>query len=205
MNITKLSRALMGTAAAGLVLAGCGAATETAPTGAGAPGSSSAGQTAHNDADIAFAQGMAVHHQQAVEMAELAAGRSQNPQLLDLAARIGAAQGPEIETMNAWLEEWGAEMPAGRMGQGGMEGMEGMEGMGGMMTPEQMTQLEQASGAEFDRLFLEMMTEHHMGAVEMAQTELAEGSDPRATELAQTIIDTQQDEISEMEGLLTQV
>ncbi len=197
MNVTKLSRALVGTAVAGLVLAGCGAATETAPTGAGAPGSSGVGQSAHNDADIAFTQGMTVHHQQAVEMAELAAGRSENPQLLDLAARIGAAQGPEIDTMNAWLAEWGAETPTG--------GMDGMGGMGGMMTPEQMTQLEQTSGAEFDRLFLEMMTEHHMGAVEMAQAELADGSDPRATELAQMIIDTQQAEISEMEGLLTQL
>jgi uncharacterized protein (DUF305 family) len=82
--------------------------------------------------------------------------------------------------------------------------MGGMEGMGGMMTPEQMTALEQASGPEFDRMFLEMMVEHHRGAVEMAQTELDEGADPEAQALAQQIIDTQQAEITEMESLLQQ-
>ncbi len=105
-------------------------------------------------------------------------------------------------TTEAVISEIKEDRPEPAMGGGGMSGM---GGMGGMMTPEQMTQLEQTSGAEFDRLFLEMMTEHHMGAVEMAQAELADGSDPRATELAQTIIDTQQAEISEMEGLLTQL
>ena len=73
-----------------------------------------------------------------------------------------------------------------------------------MMTPDQMDQLGQADGAGFDRLFLQLMTEHHRGAIEMAQTELAQGADPRATQLAQTIIDTQRPEITEMETLLTQ-
>lgn len=206
MKITKLTSALTGAAVVGLALAGCAAGTDTTPPGAASSSSTSVQQTtAHNEADVSFAQGMTVHHQQAVEMAELVATRSQNPQVIDLAARIGAAQGPEIETLNSWLEEWGADVPSA--GMGGLGGMDhgGTGGMGGMMTPEQMTRLEQASGPAFDRLFLEMMTEHHAGAVEMARTELAEGSDPRATGLAQTIIDTQQAEIDEMAQLITQI
>ena len=74
-----------------------------------------------------------------------------------------------------------------------------------MMTPEQMGQLDQAAGAGFDRLFLQLMIEHHRGAIEMAQAELDQGADPRATQLAQTIIDTQRAEITEMETLLTQI
>ena len=206
----NLARLLTATAIASFALAGCASGTEPAPAGSGTSGSSSsaAAQGESNDADVAFAQGMIVHHRQAVEMAELAAGRTDNPQVLDLAARIGAAQEPEIATLTGWLQEWGAEMPA-EGGTGGMSGMDhsgmgGMEGMGGMMTPEQMTALDQASGPDFDRMFLEMMVEHHRGAVEMAQTELDEGAAPDAQALAQQIIDTQQAEITEMESLLTQ-
>ncbi|MBW0109202.1 DUF305 domain-containing protein, partial [Pseudonocardia sp. KRD-182] len=191
------ARLLAATAVAGLALAGCASGADTAAPGSTGSGSSTAAaQTTQNDADVTFAQGMIPHHRQAVEMAELAAGRSENPEVLDLAARIGAAQGPEIETMTGWLQEWGAEVPAeGDMGDmGGMAGMGSGEGMGGMMTPEQMQGLEQATGAAFDRMFLEMMVGHHRSAVEMAQVELDEGADPEALALAQTIIDTQQAE-----------
>jgi uncharacterized protein (DUF305 family) len=71
-----------------------------------------------------------------------------------------------------------------------------------MMSDQQMQQLEQASGAEFDRLFLQRMTEHHNGAIAMANTELATGQNPEAKALAQQIVDAQQAEIGEMQGLL---
>lgn len=210
MNSSTVARLLTGAAVTGLVLAGCGGDTDDGTaTGPGSAGSSSAPATAqgeHNPADVAFAQGMIPHHRQAVEMAEQAASRTENPEVLDLAARIGAAQGPEIAIMTGWLQEWGAEVPEpGAMD--GMSGMDGMDrgGMGGMMTPEEMTQLGQASGAAFDRMFLEMMSEHHRGAVEMAQVELDDGSDPEAMQLAQNIVDTQQAEITEMEELLQQL
>ncbi|MGI9002467.1 MAG: DUF305 domain-containing protein [Pseudonocardia sp.] len=192
MNTTRLSRVLAGAAVAGLVLTGCGGGTATSA------GSSTAAATqgVQNDADVQFVQGMVPHHRQAVEMAALAAGRSQNPQVLDLAVRIGRAQEPEIATMTAWLQEWGVEGGRGGMDHGGMSGM---------MTPAQMQQLRQASGVAFDRMFLQMMTEHHRGAVEMAERELGEGADPAAKQLAQTIIDTQQGEIAEMEALLQQL
>lgn len=203
---TTLARLLAGAAIAAAALSGCATETHsTAPAAGSAPGATQGEVT---DADVAFAQGMIPHHRQAVEMAELAAGRTENPQVLDLAARIGGAQEPEIAIMTSWLQEWGADVPAEDDAMGGMDhsGMDhgGMAGMGGMMTPEQMTALEQTSGAEFDRMFLQMMVEHHRGAVEMAQTELADGTDPDALALAQEIADAQQAEITEMESLLQQ-
>lgn len=205
-----LARLLAGAVIAGLVLTGCASGAATS-AGSAAPGASSASADGQqNDADVSFVQGMIPHHRQAVEMADLVAGRSENAGVIDLAARIGSGQQPEIDTMTGWLQQWGAEVPSDGGGMGGMGrmdhgGMGGAGGMDGMMTPEQMQGLTTASGPAFDRIFLELMAEHHRGAVEMAQVELQDGADPGALALAQTIIDTQQDEIAEMETLLKQV
>lgn len=205
MNINSLSRLLAGAAIAALALAGCGTGTSTGPAaGTPSPTTAAPAPAAHNQADVTFAQGMIPHHQQAVAMADLATGRAQHPQVHDLAARIKKAQDPEIATMTGWLREWGAAAPTTAMG--GMDhGNMDQGAMTGMMSPEQTGQLEQAKGAAFDRLFLELMTEHHRGAIEMAKTEIARGADPRATQLAKAIIDAQQGEITEMTTLLSQV
>ncbi|MCA1670732.1 MAG: DUF305 domain-containing protein, partial [Actinobacteria bacterium] len=123
---------------------------------------------------------------------------AQSSQVEDLAQRIERAQGPEIATMTQWLQQWGAEVPSTTPGQGGMGHGEGM------MSPEQMNQLGHGSGAEFDRMFLQMMIQHHEGAITMARAELADGQNPAAKQLAQQIIDTQQAEIQEMQALLAQ-
>lgn len=158
--------------------------------------------TTFSDADVAFARDMVPHHRQAIGMAQLAEGRAEDPRVLDLAARIEAAQGPEIDVLTGWLAEWGAD---GGMGHrdGDMGHMGG--GSGGMMSPGDMQALMAASGAEFDRLFLEQMIEHHAGAVDMARTEIAEGRNAEAIALAETIRDTQTAEIQEMEQLLTEL
>ncbi|MBA2283137.1 MAG: DUF305 domain-containing protein [Acidimicrobiia bacterium] len=153
----------------------------------------------HNDADIAFAQGMIPHHQQAVEMAQLATDRGEDERVLDLAARIEAAQAPEIEEMSGWLEAWGEDVPSGGA-HGGEHG--GGDTGSGMMTTEEMASLESAAGADFDRMFLEMMIGHHDGAIEMADTQAVEGEFPDAVELAQRIMTTQQSEIEEMQAVL---
>lgn len=174
------------------LLAGCGGDD----AGGGDDSSDTTGAAAgaeFNDADVVFAQGMIPHHRQAVEMAELAETRAESPEVLDLAERIKAAQDPEIEQMQGWLEDWGEETP------GAMEGMDDGEGM---MSAGDMTALEDASGAEFDEMFLTMMIEHHEGAIDQAETELADGKATDATELAQAIIDAQEAEIEEMQGLL---
>lgn len=152
-----------------------------------------------NEADVAFAQGMIPHHVQAIEMAELASDRAESDEVKDLAARIEAGQGPEIEVMTGWLQSWGEPVEPD-----GMDGMDGMDhgGMSGMMSDEDMTALADADGADFDRQFLEMMAEHHRGAIEMAEVELDEGESPDALQLAQLIMDTQTEEIVEIEELL---
>jgi uncharacterized protein (DUF305 family) len=114
----------------------------------------------HNDADIAFVRGMIPHHEQAVEMSQLAADRAASPQVKQLAATIERAQAPEIEQMRGFLEAWGVEEDSS---MGGMH--HGGSGMPGMMSGQQMSGLDQANGAAFDRMFLQMMVMHHEGAV----------------------------------------
>ncbi|EID52394.1 DUF305 domain-containing protein [Saccharomonospora xinjiangensis] len=207
----SLIQAALATAAATMVAAvaaGCsGGGDEGAhQQGDPAPRTSSiaqAQQESHNQADLTFVQGMIPHHEGAIEMADLAETRTDNPEILDLAERIRQAQGPEIEQMRGWLDAWGAaEMPGpghdqehGRHGQGHHEEMPGMGA-------EDMERLGNASGAEFDRLFLELMVEHHQGAVDMSRTVLSEGSSPEVKDLAQRIIDSQEAEIEDMRSLL---
>ena len=150
---------------------------------------------------MTFAQGMLPHHQQAVEMAQLATDRAADPRVQDLATRIEAAQAPEIETLSGWLEAWGTEAgSSGGRGHGGMDHGD----TGGMMSDEDMAALAYVSGAEFDRMFLAMMTAHHEGAVQQAVTEIADGENPDALAMAEEIRDTQNAEISEMQQLLAE-
>jgi uncharacterized protein (DUF305 family) len=169
----------------------------------------------HNDADVAFAQMMIPHHGQAIEMAALAPDRAESPQIRDLAARIQGAQDPEIELMTGWLEEWGEDVPAVGGGHSmddgtGSTGPMGGEPMGddpmaeGMMDEAAMTGLEAASGAAFDRMFAEMMIQHHQGAVDMANAEIENGQFPEAIALAEAIVEAQEAEISEMQAFLAQ-
>jgi len=163
-------------------------------------------QTAeHNEADVSFAQEMIRHHSQAIEMAQLAGDRAERPEVKDLAARVEAAQGPEIATLEGWLGDWGEDLPSDGMDMDGMD-MEGMDMEGtGMMTDEEMSMLESASGAAFDRLFLEMMIRHHAGAIDMAEAQLRDGQYPDALEMAQEIKDAQEAEVAEMEALLAEL
>jgi uncharacterized protein (DUF305 family) len=168
-----------------------------------APASSAQAAGDHNADDVTFAQQMVPHHSQALDMAKLVPSRSTNPKVVDLASRIAKAQDPEIQQMQSWLTSWGA----GMSGMPGMthESMPGMSGsMPGMMSDDDMKKLEAAKGADFDKMWLDMMIKHHQGAVEMAKTELSKGSNADAKALAQKIIDAQQAEITEMRGLLTQ-
>ncbi len=202
----KRSRALgsAAAAAAAVLIAGCGKPDENTNHAPAAPSNAeqsqhpNSEQGTHNQADVTFLQGMIPHHEQAIEMSRPAAENSQSEQVKDLAEQIQAAQGPEIETMSGWLRDWGVPGSQSGMDHGGMNMGEGM------MSPEQMQRLERARGAQFDQMFLTMMIEHHQGAVTMARTELDNGQNPEATQLAQQIIDSQQAEIDTMNNLLEQ-
>lgn len=161
-----------------------------------APVTPSGTASAHNQADITFASSMVPHHQQAIEMADLALRRAASADVKKLATQIKGAQDPEIATMTGWLTSWGAApMPSGDHDMGGMS-------MDGMMSTEEMAALEDASGSSFDRMWLQLMIKHHEGAVTMARTQLSQGQSPDAKTLAQAVIDGQTKEIATMTDLL---
>lgn len=182
--------------AGGLALAACSGGESSSLADSAA--SSIPADATFNAADITFAQEMVPHHEQAVEMAQMVPARSSNSDVIALANRIEAAQEPEIGTLTGWLEDWGVDT-----GDDGMAGMDHSgSGMSGMMSDEDMSALNEATGVEFDRMWLEMMLEHHTGAVGMAQTEISDGEDTDAIALAEDIKSSQSAEIAEMEQLL---
>ena len=176
-------------------LAACGSDESSSDTTTAA-GESPAVQL--NDADIEFAQGMIAHHEQAIEMSEMALdpNTGASAEVVDLATRIKAAQDPEIEQMTAWLNAAGQSIT--------MDTSDGhdMSSMEGMMSVEEMDELASLTGTEFDQRWLAMMIEHHEGAVSQAETVKANGSNPDVLALADEIIAAQQAEIQEMQALL---
>ncbi|MDW5327964.1 DUF305 domain-containing protein [Plantactinospora sp. KLBMP9567] len=203
MRSVVLTAAAIGAVA---VTAACGGdghgSGHTAERPAATATSAPVSTTGHNQADIAFAQGMIPHHRQAVQMVELAERRAGDPQVKSLAGKIKTAQQPEIDQMTAWLREWGAPTASPSVGGHSMHGIAPGDAMPGMMTAEDMTAMERASGNEFDRMFLEMMIRHHQGAVQMASTEMEQGQNPAAKSLAEKIKADQTAEISQMRNLL---
>ena len=207
--------------ASALALAGCG--TSGAQEGAGtdaetaAPAASESAATStgaasgepiaaeHNDADVMFAQMMLPHHEQAVEMSEMLLAKDDVPaEVAEFAQRVIDAQGPEIERMNDMLTAWEAEPLADAEDMDGMDHGSGA-GMSGMMSEEDMSALEDAQGTGAAQLYLEQMTVHHEGAVEMAQEQIEQGQNPQAVELARQVVADQEAEIAEMEQMLQEL
>ncbi|MBB5625612.1 DUF305 domain-containing protein [Sphaerisporangium krabiense] len=144
--------------------------------------------------DVMFAQMMIPHHRQAVEMAGLAASRTAGAEVKRLAERIEAAQEPEITAMSGWLADW--DMPVAHdMASMGHD-------MQGMMSDGDMRRLKGMSGTAFDRAFLQMMIEHHEGAISMAEQERTAGSFAPARTMAASIVESQKAEIATMRRLL---
>ncbi|SFE94321.1 Uncharacterized conserved protein, DUF305 family [Blastococcus tunisiensis] len=196
----RLVRIAGGLLAGIAVLGGCsGAADGTAADSTTSADSAASVSDQFNDADVAFAQGMIPHHEGALMMAEMALERASDPRVRDLAERIQAGQDPEIELMTGWLEEWGALVESS--GMGGMDHGSGggmdhrSEGMGDMP----------AAGPDFDVMWMQSMIEHHDGAVIMAQIEIDDGENEEAIDLARLIVETQNDEINQMQQLLNEL
>ncbi|WP_312182858.1 DUF305 domain-containing protein [Arthrobacter sp.] len=190
--------------AAAILLAGCGADTSAPDSGPAAesnmPGmdhhdnADSTDAADHNGADTMFAQMMLPHHEQAILMSDMMlAKEGLEPQVVELATKIKAAQGPEIQKMEEWLAAWDQPWAP-------MEGHSMM--MDGMLSEEDLATLDQAQGTEATKLFLTQMIEHHEGAVEMAEEEVAGGTNADAVKLAEAIVADQNSEIAEMQDLL---
>jgi uncharacterized protein (DUF305 family) len=200
--------ALSGALAGVLLLSACGGdstdTTANSTTGGDAGSSSSTTDKADfNDADVAFVTGMTPHHAQAVEMSDLVLDSDPSAEVAALAERIKAAQTPEIAELEEMLEHFGAEDVSGG-GHGGDHGGDAA-GHGGMMSEQDLQALDDATGPDASRLYLEAMLAHHRGAIEAAETELAEGTYADALDLAERIKADQAAEITEMEQLLTQL
>lgn len=189
------TRAIAAAAAIIVALAGCaqtGGSDDMSEMDHGSTSPSASTGAEFNDADVMFAAMMIPHHQQAVEMsAILLAKDGVDAEVADLARGIQDAQGPEIETMQGWLDDWGADASE----HADMSG-------GGMLSEEQLAALEAADGPEASRLYVEQMIAHHEGAVAMAQDEVDAGRAPDAVALAERIVTTQTAEIERMQGML---
>lgn len=175
----------------------------------------------HNAEDVAFAHHMIPHHAQALSLVDLLRDRDVDAELVTLAEGMRETQTEEIEQFADWLDEWDEPVPPtmrdhvhaghgpGRPSDGLRElerrgpGPDGMGGMAGMLTYEDFRELEDAEDdATFTRLWLEAMIEHHEGAVEMAEEEVAEGRHRPTVELAESIASSQRDEIETMQEML---
>ncbi len=171
---------------------------ESTPAGDTAVPGSNPAAGAFSDADVEFAQGMIPHHEQAIEMSEIALDPTTGaaPAIVDLATRIQAAQDPEIELMRGWLTAWAQPLQ--------METSDGhdMSSMEGMMSADELDALAVMTGAEFDARWLEMMIEHHRGAIAMAEDVGNASGNADVLALAAEIIAAQQAEIAEMVSLL---
>ncbi len=190
--------------------ASCRSAARVDPTPAivqpGAPGQPShvIGAAAARDlsqvqyigADIKFMQGMIGHHAQALEMVELLKTRSASGDVKKLALRIELSQDDEIKMMQAWLEVRGQQVP----NRNAMH-MHGATLMPGMLSPDEMKQLADAKGAEFDRLFLQGMIKHHGGALAMVAALLASPGAAQESEVFAFVSDVEADQRMEIDRM----
>ena len=149
-----------------------------------------------NYADIMFAQMMIPHHEQAIELADMALDPTlmASEQVKALASQIKNAQDPEIDLMAQWLDEW--EQPLMDMSVDHSMTMEGM------LSVDELGAIGQMNGEEFDQAWIGAMIAHHKGAIEMADTVKAEGESALVQELADAIIQAQKSEIDTLELLL---
>jgi uncharacterized protein (DUF305 family) len=157
-------------------------------------GSSGSTNSNYTGADVMFLQMMIPHHQQAIDISNLAMKSSQDPELLALAKIIARDQAAEIKQMKAWLKDAGASEDMGHS----------MDGMGGMLSADELSALQAASGKEFDILWLTGMTDHHDGAIHMTQMiEDARNSEIKA--FGEKVIADQSAQIKQMKAMLERI
>ncbi|NJC24087.1 uncharacterized protein (DUF305 family) [Arthrobacter pigmenti] len=172
----------------------------------------------NNSADAGFARDMQVHHAQAVEMSRIVREQTDDVVIRAIAYDIAMTQQHQIGQMFAWLEEWGLPQSSdsermtwmsgsghGHMNDdgGSMLTPEGL--MPGMATPEQLQALSEATGDDAERIYLELMIEHHKAGVEMAQAGVELAQEPEVRELAEKMAAGQATEITAMEDLLAEL
>ncbi|WP_393915925.1 DUF305 domain-containing protein [Halostreptopolyspora alba] len=147
----------------------------------------------HNEADAEFMVQMIEHHKQALDMSELAEDRADRDAIVSIAERIYDAQNAEIKAMQGWVDS-NVDDP--------QEYEIDHSEMPGMATPEEMAELEDSSGDDFDRLFVDLMVTHHEGGVTMAEDVLIDGESDMISSFASDVIATQRGEIARMRDII---
>lgn len=177
---------------AAFALASCGGSSTSEPADSSVVVSSD-----FNDDDVMFAQMMIPHHEQAIEMSDIALDPTvmAGDAVKKLATKIKGAQDPEIQTMTQFLTEWNQSLTMD-------DSMDHSDMMSGMLTAEQLAKLSTLRGAEFDREWMLAMIAHHEGAIDMAKAVLADGKNAAVRDLANAIITAQEAEITEMKTLV---
>ncbi len=145
----------------------------------------------YTGADIMFLQMMIPHHQQAVDISNLAMKTSKDSELLALAKKIATDQAAEIIQMKAWLNDAGAGMDMGHS----------MDGMGGMLNDAELSALNAETGTKFDILWLKGMTGHHDGAIHMT-TMIRDASNLYIKAFGEKVIADQSAQIEQMKAMI---
>jgi len=185
---------IIGAAALAALVTMTACSNKSATSGTSSAGSSAASTptpatSAHNQADVTFAQNMIPHHEQhCIQMSDIILGKQGiDPRVVQVANQIKAEQGPEIQQMRSWLSQWG--QPTISMAPG-------------MMSDQDMTALQNAQGVDASKQFLTGMIQEHQAAITMAQDEIKSGQYPPAVALAHSIVTNHQQEITNMQGIL---
>ena len=195
-TMKKLALTAVALAAATLLFGACGSHDMgSMDTGSMDPGDSTPESADFNDADVIFAQTMIPHHQQAIEMSDIALDPNSGASaaIVALATQIKGAQDPEISQMKNLLTTWGKSMEMGSMDHSSM--------MGGMLSLEEIDTLGQLKGAEFDKAWAKGMIAHHEGAIAMANDVLANGKNSEILALANAVVSGQSAEIKTLKPL----
>ena len=202
----KAYRPVVALALTALLLGGSSAAAAQSGSMAGMPGMDMGPPIVipkgalYTKADVEFMQGMIAHHAQAVVMSNMAGSHGANPQVLKLSNKIDQSQLPEIDIMQKWLRRYNQFAPD-------TASWHHMR-MDGMLSDEQLAELDAARGVVFDRAYLQMMIQHHAGALKMVDDLFAT---PKAAQevdvgvFANDVVTAQTGEIGIMRRLLTQL
>ncbi len=217
-----VSTSALATSLAGVLMSAPAAAQDVTIVQPGAPGQESRvlsakeaidlANASYSPADVQFMRGMIVHHQQAVDMAELVSNRTNQEDVVTIAGKIKASQADEIKFMTEWLEARGQSSMMDHTMHGPSHAGHQMDhasmdpmGMAGMATPAQMAELAASNGTAFDRLFLTLMIEHHKGAIEMVDDlhdQTGSAFDPVMFNFSNDIVNDQNSEIDRMNAVL---
>ena len=181
---------------AALLLTACGSSSSSDSNTETTAVENSATATSFNDADVMFAQMMIPHHEQAIEMSDMALDPSiqASKEVSDLAAQIKAAQDPEIKQMKDLLTSWGQPLTTDMA-------MDHSSMMDGMLSSDDMEKLGSLKGPNFDDFWAQSMIAHHEGAIDMAEVVLAEGLNKEILSLANEIVSAQATEIEILKAI----